>query len=382
MMPHRPLRVLHVLGQMNPGGVESWLLNVFRTARPDRVAFDVMVHQAAAGAYDAELQELGIGIHRNTEYRSVARYYRRFREIAAASAGYDVVHSHVHHYSAVVLACAAALGIPARIAHSHNDTQAADRHSSAPRRAYLAAMRQLLRISATKGIACSGLAAAALFGEQWESTGCELLYCGIDPARFAGAIERAPVRREFGIPREGELVIHVGRYDHQKNHSLLVDAFAVLAGRRPSAYLVLVGGGPLEDSIRARTGQLGIEHRVRFCGRRADVPRLLNAADVFAFPSHHEGLPLSCLEAQAAGLPLVISDRITPEVIVVPDRVTRLPLGTAESWAAGIEAAFRQIPDRDRGMSAVAGSPFDIHRSTASLLSLYSAQFQAKAVAA
>src|SRR5688572_7465710 len=121
----RPLRVLHVLGQMNPGGVESWLLNVFRTVDPRSVRFDVMVHQAAEGTYDAELRELGIGIHHNTEFRSVPRYYRRFRDISG-TARYDIVHSHVHHYSAIVLACAAALGIPARIAHSHNDTQAAD----------------------------------------------------------------------------------------------------------------------------------------------------------------------------------------------------------------------------------------------------------------
>ena len=377
----RPLRVLHVLGRLNPGGVESWLLNVFRTADRRSVRFDVMVHQAAEGLYDAEVRKLGVGIHHNTEYRNVTRYYRTFREIAGATR-YDVVHSHVHHYSAVVLACAAALGIPVRIAHSHNDTQAADRRSGTARRAYLTAMRALLQVSATKGVACSRVAATALFGERWRRAGCELLYCGVDAVSFGGVSERLPVRTEFQLPADAEILIHVGRFDHQKNHALLVDAFAALARRRQSVALLLVGGGPLEESIRGRARDLGVQDRIRFCGRRADVPRLLMAADAFVFPSHHEGLPLACLEAQAAGLPVVLSDRITPEVVVAPERVTVLPLGAAETWAHGIEAALHLGRDSECGLKAVAGSPFDIRRSTESLLALYAAQTDARAVAA
>jgi glycosyltransferase involved in cell wall biosynthesis len=360
--------------------VESWLLNVFRTADRRSVRFDVMVHQAAEGLYDAEVRELGVGIHYNTEYRNVARYYRTFRRIAAATR-YDVVHSHVHHYSAVVLACAAALRIPVRIAHSHNDTQAADTTAGTTRQAYLTVMRALLQITATKGLACSRVAAAALFGEQWQRAGCELLYYGVDSVRLGCPSERQPVRTEFQIPADAEILIHVGRFDHQKNHVFLVDVFAALARRRPSAVLLLVGGGPLEDSIRARAREMGVLERMRFCGRRSDIARLLSAADAFVFPSHHEGLPVSCLEAQAAGLPLVLSDRITPEVVVVPGRVTMLPLGSAETWADGIEVALRQGSDREGGLSAVASSPFEIRRSTESLLALYAAQSDTKSVA-
>ena len=332
--------------------------------------------------YDSELRELGIGIHCNTEFRTIARYYRRFREIAGGPTRYDVVHSHVHHYSAVVPACAAVLGIPTRIAHSHNDTQAADRGATVSRRAYLTAMRQLLRVSATKGVACSSVAASALFGDRWQSEGRELLYYGIDSARFGGPTQRVQIRDEFQLPADAEILIDVGRFDAQKNHTFLVDAFAALAQRRPSVYLLLVGGGPLEEPVRNRVRELGIERKVRFCGRRSDVPRLLGAADVFVFPSHHEGLPLSCLEAQAAGLPLVISDRITPEVVVVPERVTLLPSNTPEIWARAIEVALRQSTDPARGCKAVAVSRFEIQCSTASLLALYAAQMESRKVAA
>ena len=368
------LRVLHVVGRMNPGGVEVWLLNVFRNADLDAVAFDVMVHNQAEGAYDREIQSLGIGIHCNPEFRNPYRYYRRLAEIVGRPNRYDVIHSHVHHYSGLVLALAAALGVPARIAHSHNDTSAQDGSGGAPRRAYLALMKALLRRSATLGLACSELAGTSLFGGRWQSDSrWRLFYYGIDPAMYRIPSDAAGVRTEFDLPPDAELIIHVGRFDHQKNHVFLAEVFEQIALARPAAYLMLVGTGPLQTAVREWFGSRGLQHRVRFCGRRSDVPRLLTASNLFVFPSHHEGLPVACLEAQAAGLPLLLSDRITSEVIVAPARATVLPLGDAGAWARAADAALATEPNRGAAVSAFAGSPFDIARSTSSLLETYAA---------
>ena len=370
----RPLRVLHVVGQMNPGGVEVWLLNVFRNADPDAVAFDVMVHNQAEGAYDREIRSLGIGIHCNPEFRNPYRYYRRLAEIVGRPNRYDVIHGHVHHYSGLVLALAAALGVPARIAHSHNDTSVQDRSGDVPRRAYLALMKALLRRSATLGLACSELAGASLFGATWQSDSrWRLLYYGIDPAMYRIPSDASGVRAEFDLPPDAELLIHVGRFDHQKNHAFLAKVFEQITVARPSAYLMLVGTGPLQAAVREWFGGRGLGHRVRFCGRRSDVPRLLTASNLFVFPSHHEGLPVACLEAQAAGLPLLLSDRISREVIAAPARATVLPLGDTAVWARAADAALATEPDRAAGVSAIAGSRFDITRSTSSLLETYAA---------
>ena len=167
------------------------------------------------------------------------------------------------------------------------------------------------------------------------------------------------------------ILIHVGRFDPQKNHTFLADIFHSVSTIRPSAFLMLVGTGSLRPMIEERLKSLGIADRVRFCGQRSDIPRLLKAADVFVFPSLHEGLPLACLEAQAAHLPIVMSDRITPEVIINPAHVAVMPLESPETWAQAIEAAISGVSRLPTGYLPIEGGPFDISRSTAALLDLY-----------
>jgi glycosyltransferase involved in cell wall biosynthesis len=179
------------------------------------------------------------------------------------------------------------------------------------------------------------------------------------------------VRAELALPADASVMIHVGRFDVQKNHSFLIDVLAATVRQRENAFLVMVGSGLLEQSVAERAEALGVQDHVRFCGSRADVARLLGAADAFVFPSLYEGLPLSCLEAQAAGLPVIMSDTITREVIVVADRVSRVPLGDAAAWAHATVKAFT-VPPRSRDAAlALSGSPFDIAVSAQTLLESY-----------
>jgi glycosyltransferase involved in cell wall biosynthesis len=233
-------------------------------------------------------------------------------------------------------------------------------------------MEWLVKHNATIGFACSEPAGTALFGADWQTDGrWRLLHYGIDPTLFAAAAQPAEVRAEFQLPRDAELVVHVGRFDYPKNHTFLVEAFAILAAIRPSAFLMLVGGGPLRSQIEEQVKSHRLDNRVRFCGVRADVPRLLKAANVFVFPSHYEGLPVACLEAQEAGLPLVVSNRITPEIVIDSDRVVMLPLQSAEEWARTIDAELRVSTERHAAVSTIRGTRFDIKRSAAVLGDVY-----------
>ena len=165
-------------------------------------------------------------------------------------------------------------------------------------------------------------------------------------------------------------MIHVGRYA-PKNHSFLIDVLAALLRQRKNVFLVLVGSGPLEQSVAGRAAALGVRDHVRLCGSRADVPRLLSAADTFVFPSPHEGLGVACLEAQAAGLPVVMADTITREVVVAADRVSRLPLGDAEAWANAALDSFALAPRLRGAAPALSGGLFDIEVSAQTLLESY-----------
>ena len=333
--------------------------------------FDVMVHDDREGAYDREITSLGVRIFHNSHFKNPLRYYRRLRQIVGSPCRYDVIHSHVHHYSGMVLTLRACFGTRIRVAHSHNDTTTQDANAGYARRAYLRSMAWLVNRAATNGAACSAPAAKALFGQRWlDDSRWRLLYYGIEPARFNEQPDRQGVRSEFDLPVGSEILIHVGRFDPQKNHTFLADIFHSVSTIRPSAFLMLVGTGSLRPMIEERLKTLGVADRVRFCGQRSDIPRLLKAADVFVFPSLHEGLPLACLEAQAAHLPIVMSDRITPEVIINPAHVAVMPLESPETWAQAIEAAISGVSRLPTGYLPIEGGPFDISRSTAALLDL------------
>ena len=149
-------------------------------------------------------------------------------------------------------------------------------------------------------------------------------------------------RAMLGIPEDALVIGHVGRFDPQKNHALLVRIAAAALRRAPRAVLVLVGDGPLRPAVEAEAARLGIRERLLFTGVRADVAALLRAFDALVFPSLREGLPLVGLEAQAAGTPLVLSDAITRELVVVPELFTWRSLEDApEAWAESALAAAR-----------------------------------------
>jgi glycosyltransferase involved in cell wall biosynthesis len=241
--------------------------------------------------------------------------------------------------SGIVLTAAARAQVPVRIAHSHLDTRSLDRAAGWGRRLYLRAMRGLLRRSATVGLGASAAAAAALFGEGWRSDPrWRVLHCGIDLAPFAVKPEPATVRAELGLPLDAFVVGHVGRFDAQKNQVALVEALPALLVQEPKTRLLFVGADGPGSAADQRAHTLGVADRVVYAGVRSDVARLmLGAMDVFAFPSRYEGLGLVVLEAQAAGLPCVLSDAVPDEADVIPTLVTRVPLDAGPApWASAI----------------------------------------------
>lgn len=127
---------------------------------------------------------------------------------------------------------------------------------------------------------------------------------GVDLSRFAAPVDRAAVRAEWGLSLSDAVVICVGEHSERKNHETVVRAMSPLVG----AHVLFCGVGDKEEELRALTRAFGMEERTHFLGFRSDVPALLGASDVFVFPSLQEGLPVSQMEAMAAGLPCVVSD--------------------------------------------------------------------------
>ena len=173
-----------------------------------------------------------------------------------------------------------------------------------------------------------------------------------------------------------QLVIgHVGRFNPQKNHPFLLEIFSALLKKEPSAVLLLVGGGEDLPKIQAKAQTLGIAENIRFLGVRSDVADLMQAMDVFVFPSLYEGLPVTMVEAQASGLPCLISDKVPEECIITEGLVDVMPLSaSADAWAEKV--LKKRKCSRTDHSEEVAAHGFDIEAEALKLQEFYQNVYQ------
>ncbi|HET9439272.1 MAG TPA: glycosyltransferase [Longimicrobiales bacterium] len=343
-------RVLHVLGSLNRGGVETWLLHLLRNAPPGVWRPEFLLHRTTPGAYDAEMRARGALLHYCPHPHRLVHYTRELRKLLRRHGPYDVVHSHVHLFSGVVLRVAHEEGVPVRIAQSHS----AVTQTSVHRRAYAALMRKLIGRHATHGLAAAPPAAAVLFGADWETLAHVRLHqYGLDYSAFGELPDRALLKRRIGVPDQRTVIGHVGRFYAVKNHAFTVATFAELIQSGMDAHLLLVGSGPLEQKIREQVAALGITARCTFAGAHNDVTQFFGAMDLFLFPSIHEGLGLAALEAQAAALPVLASTGVPADTAVITELVHRRPLQDgAAAWAAAIRDILVTTPRLARATAA------------------------------
>jgi glycosyltransferase involved in cell wall biosynthesis len=264
--------------------------------------------------------------------------------------------------SAIPLKAAKKHGVPVRIGHAHNSSQPRDAK-------YLLKLfyKRLIAGQATQLFACSDEAGRWMFG----NADFRVLNNAIDAGKYAfDAAIRSEVRHELGLPADALVVGHVGRFDPQKNHRFLVEIFEKMS---KDARLLLVGDGVLRPDVEQQAEALGIRDRILFTGVRTDVDRLLQAMDVFLMPSLFEGLPVSIVEAQAAGLPCLISDKV-PIECKKTELVTQLPLAASSAeWAGAVLSAAET--SRRNTLEQIRGAGFDI-RANAEWLQNYYLSFE------
>lgn len=369
------IRVLHVVGSMNRGGVETWLMHVLRHIDRERFQFDFLVHADEPAAYDEEIRALGGNIIPCVRPSVGIRYPKHFLRIIKDNGPYNVIHSHVHHFSGIILTLARWAGIPIRISHSHSDTSYLDARASPLRKFYLASTERALRSSATHMLAASEVAAQALYGPRWKmDPRCRILYCGIDIAPFERVDQQPDLRAEFCIPHDAWVVGHVGRFGFPKNHEFIVEIARILIQSAPRIHILLVGDGPNRSHIEELVNKNGLQRTVTFAGVRDDVPELMiGVMDAFILPSRHEGLPLVGIESQAAGLPTLFSEKITREVGIVKGLYQFLPIDDAYIWAGRL-ADIKRYPcssNPDASIETVRRSRFDIEYALKQLESVY-----------
>jgi glycosyltransferase involved in cell wall biosynthesis len=368
----RSIRVLHCLGTLNPGGVEIWLMTLLKHLDTKHLQFDFCTFGPEAGLHASEAERLGAVVHRCPQHPS-SSLGQRFRQVLREGR-YDVVHSHVHLFSGALLRWASLEGVPIRVAHSHSSHDG--KPDSLARTAYRKLMKNWIQRHATQGLASSGKAAADLFGANWQSDPrIAILHYGIDLQAFRIAADPNTRRAEAGLSEATPVIGHVGNFVAAKNHKFFLEIAVQIRKRLPEAHFLLIGDGPLRAQIETRAQELGLQDHAHFLGTRSDVPSLMRTSmDALLFPSLWEGLPLTVIEAQAAGLPNVISDEIADEAVLFPERVQQLSLSSSpEIWADETILMMKLGKlDSRAATHAIEKTDFTIERSLSRLMDLYS----------
>ncbi len=358
-----PIRVLQVVTHMNRGGLETMLMNYYRNIDRNKVQFDFLTHRPENEKkdYDDEIRRLGGKIYHmpvlnpfSPSYmKSLDRFFKEHKE-------YKIVHFHLDCLSAYPLKAAKKNGVPVRIAHSHNTSQ--EKNLKYFIKDY--SKKQIPKY-ATHLFACGKEAGKWMFGKH----NFQIMNNAIDAKKFIYNEEiRKQKRVELGV--EDKFVIgHVGRFNLQKNHEFLIKCFADFAKTDEDAVLALIGNGELQEKIREQVKKYGIETKVKFLGLREDISQLLQAMDLFLFPSLFEGLPVTLVEAQAAGLPCVISDTITDEIMIT-DQISKVSLeADTDFWNQKI-ADYKHAQRKDT-MSEIIKHGFDIDKNVRWLEEFY-----------
>lgn len=335
------IRVLHVMGCADAGGISSVVLNYYRFIDRTKIHFDIALTVPEAGQNALALKDMGAEIYfLPLKSRGIKAFQDALTDLLQKGK-YDALHVHESETCYVGLQVAQKLGIRCRVAHSH---------TSSP---YEGVKGELRRLSgcllnyhyATHVIGCGKLAGDRVFGKwNMRRPKAMVLPNAIDTKRFAFDPQlRQQVREELGVSDKFVLGM-VGRMSEEKNNLYVLDLLERILPEVPNAVLVVAGNGPDEEKFREKTCQLHLEQRVKQLGRRSDVDRLYQAFDLYLLPSFTEGFPVAAVEALASGLPVLLSDVITRE-LSFGTAVEYLPLSRPERW---IRAAVQWQADGNR----------------------------------
>lgn len=310
--PNSPMRVAQVMGIMNSGGVEAVVMNYYRAIDRSKIQFDFFVDETCSFPQRDEIERLGGQYYFVPPYYHVAAYIRTLKKLFRQN-DYSIVHAQINTVNIFPLLAARLAGVPVRICHNHSTANWGEWKKTLLK--YL--LRPFARVFATDYFACGERAGRWMYQNRRYNAGKVQIMPNVIPAEaFAFDPQaRELLRAEAGVGPDTFVIGHVGRFTYAKNHAFLLDIFRAFHEEIPDSVLLLVGEGELESEIKDRIQCLHLESCTRLLGVRKDVNKLYSAMDVFCLPSFYEGFPVVLVEAQANGLPCIISDRVTSEAV-------------------------------------------------------------------
>lgn len=366
-------RVLQIMGGLKRGGLETFAMNIYRSIDRSEIQFDFLLTQVVGGDYEEEAKSMGANIYhlpaRNKGYKA---YRKALDDFFREHHDYIAIHEHISSLTSIEPAYyAKKYGIPVRIFHSHSSSiqKSLRLHWVHTILHYL--NKPKVHSYATHYLGCSDKALDWMYKYTGVRSGALMVNNGIDCEQYAFKKNvRAEVRKEFCIDADDFVIGHVGRFIPLKNQGFLVDIVDELHKTMPSAKLLLVGEGDTMDEIKAKVSDKGLEKSVIFTGVRSDVARLMQAMDIFVMPSWFEGLPVSLVEAQAAGLPVVASESISHDSDITENILFKSINESVEEWVESI-VKWKEKCGRPNNIEKIKKTGFDSKTTVKQLVKIY-----------
>lgn len=332
-----PIRILHNIASLHFGGSQAFVMNIYNNIDRTKVQFDFVVTPEEKKDLYSQVEQLGGRVYVCPKYtgKNHFAYCKWWNDFFTEHPEYHVIHGHVRSTASIYLKIAKKHGL-VTIAHSHSTSNGSGFSGFVKN-----TMQLPIRHIADYLFACSDKAGVWLYGEAaTRQSNYKMIPNGVDLERFSfDGAKREKVREQLGIDEHTFVIGHIGRFTEPKNHKFLVELFAEYHKRNKDCSLLMVGDGELYNAIKNQCADAGIAEYVIMPGSRTDTENFYQAMDAFVFPSLWEGLPVSVVEAQANGLPCLISDVITEDVNLT-DLISYLPLNNKEIW-------FRHFDDVD-----------------------------------
>lgn len=327
-----PIKILQIFTVLNKGGAETNLMNYYRNMDRSQFQIDFLVHRET-GFFEEELIKSGSEIFRLPAILpwKLKEYKKAVKNFFEEHNDYDIIHGQCSELGVFIYEEAKRRGIPVIIAHAHNNRMDRDK-----KLVFRLMWKKRMRKSINAYFTCGKEAAENLFGKKLSEKSYQMNNA-IEVEDFQFNQEVREKKRKELQAEEAINLVNIGRFNTQKNQSFLLEVFAELIKRNKKYKLFLIGQGELEPQLREKAKQLQIEQDVEFLGLRNDVPELLQAMDIFLFPSLHEGFSVAFVEAQTTDIKAVISDGVPTESILIPENVTVISLkNSAQQWAEKI----------------------------------------------
>jgi glycosyltransferase involved in cell wall biosynthesis len=365
---------------MHDQAVENWLFRIMRDSRERYPEFHWTFYSALGqpGRLDDDIRALGGEVLHSTVPIGHTRKFISELHNTIERGRYDVIHAHHDIVSAVYLLASARTPVRRRIVHVHNTSMELPTPSRVKKAIVWEPMR---RVCLTMSDRIAGISRDALASMVRDSPAKPsrdvVVYYGIDTAKFRNPRKtREETRNSVGVSGDAPMILFAGRMTDYKNPRFVVDVLAEISREFPNAVAVFAGVGPETEPLRLYATDMGMGERIRLLGWRDDLPELMLAADLLLWPGREipkEGLGLGIVEAQAAGLPIIMSRSVPEDAVVVDEIVSIVPLASGpEAWGREAVRRLRSEPSsRSDSLARIEASHFSLAAGTDNVMALY-----------